>query len=222
MDIPLLRPHARKVYRVVKNLRELWGWAAFCLLVVTSPFGKPTLSVTYELLRLYPPITAESKVKDVPEKTNGDDGIRSSLAALVTSRDLLEITLQNNSSDPIDSLDIQIDAFTVGDVALHSDSSRVMSERQRIATMEVLDNCVARFPNLVSIPPKASITVMVWGDFTLPMLGSPVKVSAATKSIDMNRRGRVSGLGLDVARNLSMIIVFLAVGLLLVGLRRFR
>ena len=210
---------AKKVYQYAKNLRELWMMMLFWLACVGSPFAKPTLEVKYRLNPLYPPVAAESHVKDTSEKEKADGG-RELLAGLVKSRDLLQLTIRNNSTDRIDNVDFQIDGFRVADVALHSNSSQIMADRQKLAAFEISDNFVVRFPNLTTIPPKAETIMLLWGDFNTLLLRGPVKVFSTAKTVSVVCEGTTSGLRLFIATHLSWIAVFVAVSLLLLGLRR--
>ncbi len=210
----------KTVFGYAKNLREI-------VLVLFFYFGfarfsRPALEVTYQVDRLYPPIAAADHIKNAGERESADGNTPNVLSQLVNSRDILRVTIRNTSSDSIDELDLQVDGFTVADVALHSDSSRIMADRQKLAAFEISDNFTIRFPNLKSIPPKARMTMILWGDFHTFLWRGPVRLSAATKSVTVRAQGTTSGVRLFVADHLSLLGIFLAVGLLLLGLRRFR
>lgn len=211
---------AKRVYLWAKNLREIVIVAIFY--ATLAPFAEPTLEVTYQLDRLYPPIAAEAFVEsDSDAESTVIDGTEA-LSRLVNSRDILHLRMQNNSSDRIEDLDLQLDGFAVADVALRSDSSEVMAERERLARFDISDNFTVRFPEFTTIPPKAEVKMIFWGDFHTFLLRGPVRVTAATKNVTVVRRGTTSGLKFLVATNLSWFAIILAVGLLLLGLRRFR
>jgi hypothetical protein len=211
----------KKLYRGAKKLWEFWLVVAFYGTMVGSPFCKPELEVKYRLDRLYPPIAAEKYVLNAPKESKVDNDAIGSLSRLVSSRELLHLSIRNNSTDRIEDVDLQIDGCKVSDVAIHSNSSKIMAERDQLTTFEISDNLVIRFPNLTTIPPKAVITMIVWGDFKAFLLRAPVRVFSTAKAVTVVQEGTTSGLRLFVATYLSWFVALLAVGLLLLGLRRF-
>lgn len=210
-----------RVYQHAKNLRELVLLAIFWLTIVGSPFGKPTLEVRYRLDRLYPPIGPER-----PSDANNANAVKDSnevdrLLALMNSRDLLRLTIRNNSSTVIEDVDLQIDAYVIADVALHSNSSRIMANRRKLTAFEISDNFIAKFPNLTSIPAKARVEMLIWGDINTFVWRDPVQVLSSARSTEVAEQGMASGFGLFIARNVFVLTIFLGVGLLLLGLRRY-
>jgi hypothetical protein len=213
---------AKRAWQWAKNLKELWLLGTFWLATVEAPFDRPMLEVTYRLDSLYPPIAAEGHVNKAIEDTNQPSDCVGALSGLVKSPDLLYLRIRNNSSATIEEVDIQIDAFTVADVALHSNSSRIMADRQELTSLKIADDCIATFPKFTSIPPKAQVSMILWGDFHTFRLRELVRVSSTAKTTTVARQGTASGLGLFLATHLAWIGVFVAVALLLIGLRRFR
>ncbi len=206
------------VYQFSKNLRELLLVVLFWLTVAKSPFGKPTIELCYRLDRLYPPVATESRIK----KTTGKTGEENPLSPLINSRDLLRIRIWNNSSEAIRNVDLQIEAFSIADIAVSSNSSHIMSDRIKLATFEISENFVARFPNFTSIPPRAEIEMLIWGDICTLIWGKPVQIFSSAKTVNVVEEGMVSGIRLFVARNISVLTIFLAIALLLLGLKRYR
>jgi len=209
-------------YDRVKKLKEFIGLVAFCVAVIGLPFGRPTLDVKYRLERIFPPVDAERRMKACAAQANSENDAAHALAGLLESRDLLRLTIQNNSSATIENVDLQIDGFHVADVALRSNSSRLMADREKLLAFDISPDFVIRFPNLTTIPPKAEVTMILWGHFNWFLLRAPVQVVSTAKSVQVVEEDSVFGLRLFVARHLFIITVFIAMGLLLLGLRRLR
>jgi hypothetical protein len=78
---------------------------------------------------------------------------------------VLYLAIHNRSNKTLTDFDLQIDAYAISGVALDSNSSQVVRNAAQLAVFEVGDDFVARFPNLNSIPAKAEVDLVVWGDF---------------------------------------------------------
>jgi hypothetical protein len=204
-------------YKILKDLREFWFLVIFLLTFVKYPFSKPTLELKYNLDTLYSPIVSNNLIKTESIKLDENNP----LTRLINSRDLLRITIQNNSSKTIQNVDLQIEALSIADIAIHSNSSNIMSDRATLASYEISDNFIARFPNFTTIPPRAEIEMLIWGDFNIYSFSNIVKIFSSADTIHIVREGSLSGIKLFVGSNLSILTIFFSIALLLLGLRRY-
>ena len=207
------------IYKLLKNLKELWFVIIFWLMIVKFPFREPILELRYSLDRLYPPIASEHLLGTEP----GEIAENSPFFKLINSRGLLRIKIRNNSSEAIQNVDLQFEALSVSDIAIHSNSSSIMAERTILATYEISDNFIVRFPNFTSMPPRAEIEMLIWGDIGIYTYayGKLVDIFSSAETVQVVEEGRLSGIKLFVARHLSVLTIFLTIGLLLLGLKRY-
>jgi hypothetical protein len=214
--------YLKAAYSFAKNMKELSLLAAFWLAVVSSPFSKPAVEVTYRIDSIFPPLGVEKAVGAIAAKGPLDINGVHSLSNFIKSQEILHLRICNNSSESIQDVDLQVDAATVSDVAIRSNSSRVMADRQKLAVFQVSDDLLVTFPNFKSIPAKAEIDMILWGNFNTFFFRAPVKVLSTGKDVHVIHEASARGLGLFVAAHLRWLAILLGVGLLLLGLRRFR
>lgn len=209
------------VCQLVKSLKELWGLLIFVALVVTPPLTGPALDVRYHIEPFYPPVTMACSTDPNNAGSSEAASQTSAFLPLPNSRSLLYLSIRNNSKETLKDFDLQINAYSISGVGFNSNSSQLMRNRTELAAFEVGNDFVARFPNLTTIPAKAEVDLVVWGDFALRFFRSTVRVQSSAANVCVRREGTVSGLGLWVARRLGALTFIVAVLLLLLGLRRY-
>jgi len=215
------RMKAQPLYELANNLREFWFLVLLVVAAIRFPFARPELDIEYRVERLYPPVLLSALYASNEPGSLTDSNDPNGLSAFLNSRDMLRLTIENNASHAIENIDLQIDAFAVTGVAFHSNSSSLMDESSEMSTFEVLDNFAVKFPNVTTIPSKAKVHMLVWGDLETFMWGPPVRIECTTDRIRIREQGLVSGLPLFIGQNVFLLAIIVAVGFLLIGLRRY-
>lgn len=205
------------IYRLLKNLKEVWIVVIFWFMIAKFPFREPTLELKYHLYSLYPPIASNNLIKEEFNEIKADNP----LSSLINSRNLLRIKIINNSSDTIRNVDLQIEALNIADIAIHSNSSIIMSERTTLASFEISDNFIVRFPNFTSIPPRAEVEMLIWGDINIYTFADLIKIFSSADTVHVVEEGSLSGIRFFIGRHLSVLTIFFIIAFLLLGLKRY-
>lgn len=181
----------------------LLGWGTG----LSSLLSKPDVLVDYSTQQLFPPTIATSVLTPATPAP---------LAALAKSPELLRVVLENNLSSRVTDLVVRVNGVkTIADTSAGASLARLW--HHDLARYELRDGSVG-FPELSELPPKSTLILLIWGEFSSPFPRDRVQVSAAVSRIEVSEAGRVRGVRLFVAQNLEWIALLLTIYFLLVGL----
>lgn len=202
----LKKPAVRLLY----SLKEFLLLVVFYFTLMATPFGEPQLRITYESILLAPPVSSLSNKETLTQEYQD----------LVNARELVKVEITNTSTKPISDIDMQVRAYSVPAVSLFSNSSRLMDSAAELMEYKRRSPEIISFPNFKTLPPKAYVRILLWGDLLEGFWTDPIQVLSDADSVDISAAREVSGVPLFVADNLVFIGLLFASYLLLVGLRR--
>lgn len=201
------------------NMKELIAVLLFYVTVARAPFTSPALVVSYESLSLLPPAHTLAYLDSlVHQDTMKSEFARRVVGPLVSSQ-LMQIQIRNTTDTRITDLELSVSGVkSVGDVGGKTTSSRVPI-KEVVEKSVYKDNTVS-FPNLSVIPPKATVTLLIWGEFD-PLFDAPVEVKASTKSLHVSQFTRSSSVAAFIDDNLLELASLFAAVALIIGARRY-
>lgn len=220
-----MKPWWKAVLGYIKTGQELITLAVFYFTIVGFQLGRPDVSVTYDLQDIAPAAGMSRTLATQAQnsaKGAAPSAIDSEVERLIKSPNILRVEIVNSTHARIDDFEITINGVeTAADAALASSSPSMNENASNLALFKLSDATLS-FPNLKTLPPRARITLLVWGKITPAIFAEPVRVSAAAPRIHISERRTISGFGLFIARNAGALTFVLLIYFLLTTMSRVR
>jgi hypothetical protein len=212
--------------KLLVNLREAAALVLAYFAFARAPFTKPDLDVTYFERSLTTPASITATLDSLiglNPSTRVDSAILLSVQRVndfIRSSDYKIIDLSNNSSDPIEDINLEARGFTsISAVNVDATSSRIDPNAM---TAYKLNGTTATFPTIKALPSSAKVTVEIWGETEPSYLTDVVDVKAQNASVRIKPVLAASPFAVFLDRNLGSIVI-LALGVtLLIGLYRMK
>lgn len=210
-----------RLLQYLKNGRELIGLLLFYFAALRAPFTTPALAVRVEEIPLLAPVGLDAAVHKGSGAASVAPVLLAASSRVSSSKSLLVVELQNTLTTQIESIDFKIKGVnSLADVAVSSTSSRLMEKKNDLARWR-LDDLVAMFPSISSLPPKSQLRLLIWGDFVEGEM-QRVDINSTAPSMRVDSLANVSPLGQFVGTNLGSLLVLAGCYFLVLALRRSR